>query len=87
MLALQFHAQLAALSRNQILQATLASMDRMQAGPYRERGGAASAIAAVEAHQRLLDALRTGVADAADADADAEMRRHLHEARHRLHLQ
>jgi DNA-binding FadR family transcriptional regulator len=56
-----------------VLQATLASLGRVQSIHYRDRGSPESASAAVQGHRRLLRVLRSGDAEA----ARDEMHRHL----------
>lgn len=66
-LALAFHAGIAEIAGNRVLQATVASLGLVQSAHFTDRGSPQSARAAVDGHRQLLDALRKGDAGAARA--------------------
>lgn len=66
-LALAFHAGIAEIAGNRVLQATVASLGLVQSAHFTDRGSPQSARAAVDGHRELLDALREGDARAARA--------------------
>ena len=80
--ALDFHAALAEVAGNRVLQATLASLGRIQTVHFRGLGDAESARRAIAAHRRLLAVLRRGDPEA----ARTEMLSHLGALRDQLRI-
>jgi flavin reductase (DIM6/NTAB) family NADH-FMN oxidoreductase RutF len=81
-LAPAFHRAIAAAAGNRVLQATLGSLEQVQAVHYRDRGSPESARAAVAGHRQLLAVLRSGDSEA----AHDEMRKHLDAVRGQLQI-